>query len=179
LFVHSLLVIPFSVICFTASDYSFGILKFLTHLQMSLVEDELLTFPGFFFTCPVVHVGKLHFLLWCPLLFPHKNYTRFFTTSICVVGGSCLIYVICPTRFAYQMMFVSFNSNTKGVTIGAGTSNLTSSPVFSGVSVAQSFVFFVVFCKSLFVLHQFSASSNFSYVSTVTKSLLFTLNWQY
>jgi hypothetical protein len=74
------------------------------------------------------------------------------------------------------MMFVSFNSNTKGVTIGAGTSNLTASLVFSGVSVAQSFVFFVVFGKSLFVLHQFSASSNFSYVSTVTKSLLFTLN---
>jgi hypothetical protein len=59
LFVHSLLVIPFSVICFTASDYSFGILKFLTHLRMSLVKEELLTFPGFFFTCPVVHVGKL------------------------------------------------------------------------------------------------------------------------
>jgi len=32
------------------------------------------------------------------------------------------IYV-CPTRFPYQMIFVSFNSNTTGVTCGAGAAN--------------------------------------------------------
>jgi hypothetical protein len=32
------------------------------------------------------------------------------------------IYVSwCPTRFPYQMMLVSLNSNTTGVTSGAGT----------------------------------------------------------
>jgi len=29
----------------------------------------------------------------------------------------------CPTRFPYQMMFISFNSNTTGGTCGAGTTN--------------------------------------------------------
>jgi len=32
------------------------------------------------------------------------------------------IYIYwCPTSFPYQMMFVSYNSNTTGVTGGAGT----------------------------------------------------------
>jgi len=48
------------------------------------------------------------------------------------------------------MMFVSFNSNTKGVTDGAETANpsgaheFTSS--FGGVRVARSLVFYVAFC---------------------------------
>ena len=54
--VLQIIVCPFSfsysILCpllYMASDYSFGILKFLSHLQMSLVEEELLTFPGFFY----------------------------------------------------------------------------------------------------------------------------------
>jgi hypothetical protein len=35
------------------------------------------------------------------------------------------------TRFQYQMMFVSLNSNTTGVTSGAGTVNLPGAPVFT------------------------------------------------
>jgi hypothetical protein len=52
------------------------------------------------------------------------------------------IYVICiylywwPTRFPYQMVFVSFSISTSGVTCEAGNGNL----------------FCVVFCRSLFVL---------------------------
>ena len=53
--VLQIIVCPFSfsysILCpllYMASDYSFGILKFLSHLQMSLVEEELLTFPFFF-----------------------------------------------------------------------------------------------------------------------------------
>ena len=29
----------------------------------------------------------------------------------------------CPTRFPYQLMFMSLNSNMRGVTCGAGTAN--------------------------------------------------------
>ena len=51
-----------------------------------------------------------------------------------------------------NLMFVSFNSNTIGVTWGARTANPSGSPqVFSGVHVARSLVFYVVFCRSLFL----------------------------
>jgi hypothetical protein len=54
------------------------------------------------------------------------------------------------------MLFVSFNSNTTGVTCGAGdgtrTEHLNSSPVFSVVRVARSLVFYVMFCRSLLAL---------------------------
>jgi hypothetical protein len=53
------------------------------------------------------------------------------------------------------MKFVSFNSNTTGVTCGEGTANPFGAPVFipvfSRVRVAGSLVFCVVFCRSLFV----------------------------
>ena len=62
----------------------------------------------------------------------------------------------CPTRFPYQIMFVSFNSNTTGVTSGAGTANPSGAPEFiSGfreVHVARSLVFYVMFCRSVLVL---------------------------
>jgi hypothetical protein len=46
------------------------------------------------------------------------------------------------------MMFVSFNSNTTGVTSEAGTANSSEiPPVLSGVRVAQSLVFCVVFYR--------------------------------
>ena len=37
----------------------------------------------------------------------------------------CLLYLFtwCPTRFPYQMMFMSFFSNTAGVICGTGTVN--------------------------------------------------------
>jgi hypothetical protein len=37
----------------------------------------------------------------------------------------------CPTRFPYQMMFVSFNSNTTGVTRGAGSVRHSGVPEFT------------------------------------------------
>jgi len=36
-----------------------------------------------------------------------------------------------PTHYPYQMMSVSFNSNTTGVTNGAGTANPCTSPAFN------------------------------------------------
>jgi hypothetical protein len=57
----------------------------------------------------------------------------------------CLFYFYvnwCPSRFPFQMMFVSFNSYTTGITSGAGTANLSgnlsSSPHFNGIRVARS-----------------------------------------
>ena len=47
---------------------------------------------------------------------------------------------------------MSFNSNTTGVTCGAGTANLDFTPVLRGVRVARSLVFCVLFCRSLLVL---------------------------
>ena len=50
----------------------------------------------------------------------------------------------CATRFPCQMMFVSFNSNTTGVTGGAGIANPSGAPEltagFSGVRVPRSLV---------------------------------------
>ena len=37
----------------------------------------------------------LSFVLWCPLLFPHKNDALFFFASSCLYEGSYLIYVVC------------------------------------------------------------------------------------
>jgi len=96
--------------------------------------------------------------LWCPLRFTYENDVRFVFTPICVVGGSCLCMLFvfinvywCPTRFKYQMMFVSFNSSTTGIT-RSGTANLSGAPnwlpVFSGIRVAQS----LGLCSVLFVL---------------------------
>ena len=52
------------------------------------------------------------------------------------------------------MMFRSFNSNTTGITSGAGTFySSEAAPVLSGDHV--TLVFYVVFCTSMFVLLSF------------------------
>jgi hypothetical protein len=78
-----------------------------------------------YFQITCLHVFRS--VLWCPLWFPYKNYVRFVLTPICFVGVHALfmlfvfIYVYwCPIQVPYQMMFVSFNNNTTGVTCGAG-----------------------------------------------------------
>jgi hypothetical protein len=71
---------------------------------------------------------------------------------------SCISW--CQTRcFPCQMMFVSFKSNTTGVTSGARTPNISGAlefiPGFSGVRVAWSLVFCVESWIWLFVLLSF------------------------
>ena len=67
--------------------------------------------------------------------------------------------LLCPARFPYQMMFVSFKIKTWGITCEAGTvypsgaSEFT--PVLSGVRVTRFLVFCVMFCRSLFALLNF------------------------
>jgi hypothetical protein len=75
----------------------------------------------------------------------------------CFIYAICIFYVYwCPTRFPYQIMFVSLNSNTTDVTYGAELltllEHLSSSPVFGPVHVARSLVFCVVFCRYLQIL---------------------------
>jgi hypothetical protein len=64
-----------------------------------------------------------------------------------------LLVYWCQTRFPYQMLFVSLESNTAEVTCGAGTASYPSgvpefTPVFSGVLVARSLVFCLMLCRS-------------------------------
>ena len=70
-------------------------------------------------------------------------------TTFCEIDPWCL------TRFPYQMMFVSFNSNATGVIYGAGIVIPSGAHEFTldfrGVCVARSFVFCVLFCRSLFL----------------------------
>jgi hypothetical protein len=62
----------------------------------------------------------------------------------------------CPIQFLYQMMILSFISNAKAITSGAGTANLpeyfSSLRYLRGFMLLKSLVFCVVFCRSLFVL---------------------------
>ena len=80
---------------------------------------------------------------------------------MCFVGSSCFINVICiyvlvSNTIPFQMMFVSFNSNMTVSLVEQELitlpEHLSSAPVYSGVRIARSFVFFVVFCRSLLVL---------------------------
>jgi len=70
----------------------------------------------------------------------------------------CVLYLFTYTgvQHDFHIRLVSFNSNTTGVTCGAGTANRSGAPefipVFNGVRVARSLVFFVMLCRSLFVL---------------------------
>ena len=58
------------------------------------------------------------------------------------------------------MIFMSFNSNTTGVTSEAGTANTSGgpeyTPSFSGVYVAQFVSICVLLCGSMFVIVSFS-----------------------
>ena len=72
----------------------------------------------------------------------------------------CYLYLfvwLCPVRFPYHMMFVSFNSRQTGVRCGTGTANPSGVPEFipgfSGVRVTRCLVLWiVVFFLVLFLL---------------------------
>jgi hypothetical protein len=84
--------------------------------------------------------------------------------------------VECKIVCRCQMMFVSNNSSMTGVTSGAVTPNPSATYKFtlefSGVRVAPSLVFYVVFCRWLIVLLPFSVS--LLYCLTFELRLLFT-----
>ena len=80
----------------------------------------------------------------------YLNYFAYFSMGhICkyITSGQFVLhqlYIGCLTQSLYQMMVVSFNNNTTGVTSGAGTTilpeRLSSYPGISEVRVAQSLV---------------------------------------
>jgi hypothetical protein len=116
------------------------------------------------FLCRVSSVkmrGDYSWKILCTLRFPRKYDVGFVFTSMCFVGSSCFINVICiyllvSNTIPFQMMFMSFNSNTTVSLVEQELitlpEHLSSAPVYSGVRIARSFVFFVVFCRSLLVL---------------------------
>ena len=61
----------------------------------------------------------------------------------------------CLTRFPYQMIFVSLNSNTTGVTSGAGITNPSGAPQFCVEFVLLDFCFLCSVCVLLFVFFFF------------------------
>ena len=69
-----------------------------------------------------------------------------------------VIVFLFSRQFPYQMMFMSFNSSTTGITsemeqeLLTIPENLSSLPIFCLVRVVSSLVFCVVLCRSLFVL---------------------------
>ena len=73
--------------------------------------------------------------------------------------------VVTISTFFLTYFYIFINSNMTGATSGPGTAypngHLSSSPVFSGDCVAQSLVFCIVFCRSLFFClsfhHKFTA----------------------
>jgi hypothetical protein len=94
-------------------------------------------------------------------------------------GDSCFIYVIriylpilLSNTISISEMILSFLSNAKGITSGAGTANLpeyfSSLRYLRGFMLLKSLVFCVVFCRSLFVL--LSLRSEFRVVMSATTS---------
>ena len=67
-----------------------------------------------------------------------------------------ILYLI---RFSYQMMSVSINNSKRGVACGARTANLSGAPEcilgFYWCSSYSFFIFYVVFCRSFFVIFPF------------------------
>ena len=48
-----------------------------------------------FLCCPIMCLYILNSMLWCPLIFQHKDEVQFVFISSCLQESSCLIYVIC------------------------------------------------------------------------------------
>ena len=92
------------------------------------------------------------------------------------------IYVFwCQTRYQYQMAVVWFNNNATGITNGEGITYPSGAPaytpVFSGVRVAQSLLFCVVFYRSLFVLLAIVLSVFLRFTLLVTLLVCINFSW--
>ena len=100
----------------------------------------------------------MSFLLRCLLRFPRKTDVQFIFTPICFVGDSFLLMLFVftyvywgSTRFTYQMIFMSFKSNTTGVISEAGITNPSEAPEFTpgfNSGVALSILSFL--CRVLY-----------------------------
>ena len=95
--------------------------------------------------------------LWCLPWFPLTNVIFVF------IYASRYPETISILRLPYQIMLVLFNSNTTGVTIGAGTTYPSVAPesllVFNGVRVVHFLIICVAFCRPSLSLLSFSLRS--------------------
>ena len=74
---------------------------------------------------------------------------RFYSHLFCR-GFMFYFYVNwCPSRFPFQMMFVSFNSYTTGITSGAGTANPSGNLSSSRISVGFVLLVLYFLCSVL------------------------------
>ena len=91
-------------------------------------------------------------VLWYPPGLSLKNGVGIGLIPICLVGVRVFFKFIhvywCPPRFPYQMMFVSFNSNTTDVISGAGIANYSGAPEFLVVFGFFSVQYLVNHCVS-------------------------------
>ena len=97
-------------------------------------------------------------------------------------------------RISYQMMFLSFNSNTTGVTCGAGTASPSEATEFTSVFCEVSFTqstflwrfcksfsvifFWPLYCLSFYYLRLLIAPFVSSTFSFLEKSEVTSKNWQ-
>ena len=93
------------------------------------------------------------------------------TLMLKLLGGGDLLHFrsaqkssICRNHHPVLSLFLTYQqvhnkSNATGAMCGAGTTNPSgppaTAPIFSGLRVARSLVFYAMFCRSLFVLLSF------------------------
>ena len=105
----------------------------------------------------------LVFVLRCTIWFSCKSPVRFVLRPFVLSGVHVLLVSFvfintywCVKRFLYHMMLVAFFGNTTDDTSRTGTVSPSGAyvfkPIISGVRVARSLVFCVVFCRSMFVI---------------------------
>ena len=116
--------------------------------------------------------GKLHFygvvkhvsyLCW-KILKINRLWMNLGLEKICREFMSYLRYlysfvffcILMSTLFQYQMMFVSFNSNTTGVTCGAGIALTLPPPILNEVPVVRSLVSVYCFVDRYFTICPFT-----------------------
>jgi hypothetical protein len=132
--------------------------------------SELFTFleylsspPVFRICCPTKCLHVFSSVLWCDVRYGYHEVLFVFTPNIMFCRGLIFYkHVICTYMrmftgvqhdlFPWQMMFVSFNSSTRQVPLveqelSTLSEHMGSSPVPSGVVVARSFVFSMVFYR--------------------------------
>ena len=104
--------------------------------------------------CQIKCLHVFSSVLWCS----RKNDVRFVSTPICFVVDPCFISVICGVQQDFHFSLCSCHLTVTGQVslvdqeLPTFPEHPSSLPVFSGVHVAWSLVFCVMFCRSLFVL---------------------------
>ena len=127
------------------------------------MEQALCTLPGHLSLPPFMHVFTF-LILCCDVRYDFHVKTMFGSFLLLFACWEFMFFFMlfvfnyvywCPTRFPFEMTFVSFYSNTTGVTSGSWTVNPSGAPEFTPgfnrVRVVRSLGFCVVFSGSLFI----------------------------